>query len=228
MSLRRATAVLLLVGLVFGGSLCWKYYISSPAGIRAQQQRQMKVARKRLYELREEMKEVMRSTSKLSPQERQAAVAEWQKAHREEIRALQEQAFGLPSSSRSTLTMEQRIQNQRHKEMQQQMDALLRQGPSADRDNKIALLRDQMQAEQKKWRQEKDREMLKAGSPEEEARRAAWVELNKQRSDLLLSLRQASSEDRQKALEKWEQENGAKLRAIAQPRPILPAKPGEK
>lgn len=228
MSLRRATALLVLVGLVGGAALCWKYYTSSPAGIRAQQQRQMKVARQRLQELREEMKEVMRFSGKVSPQERQIAVAEWQKAHREEIQVLQQQAFGSPSSSRTTPTMEQRMRNQRHKEMQQQMEALLRQGPSADRDKKIALLRDQMRAEQEKWRQEKDRQILRAASPEEEARRATWVELNKQRSDLLLSLRQASPEERRKALEKWEQENGAKLKELSQPRPTLLPKPREK
>jgi hypothetical protein len=221
MSLRRATAVLLLVGLLSGASLCWKYYASSPAAIRAQQQRQVKAARQRLQELRQEMKEVIRSSGKQSPQERQIVLMEWQKAHNEEIRALQQQAFGSPSGSLSNSATEQN-----RWAMRQQMEALLREAPSADRDNKIALLQEQMKAEREQW--QKDRSTGPGVNPEVEARRAAWAALIKERSDLLLSLRQASPEDRRKALEKWEQENGAKLRAIAQPRPVSPAKPGEK
>jgi superfamily II DNA helicase RecQ len=197
---------------------------TSPAAVATQQIEKSESARQKLRVLQTEMRDALRAAEKESPEKQHEAWLSWQKAHGEEMKALrheiaaaQPRRLTVAPTMPSNLSEEQKVQwqqRQNWRQKHQQLTELMSQAPSAEREKQIAQLRQEIHAEQTMEMRKREREQEAALTPAERARRQELETLQRQRSELLISLRSAKPAARRLAMEKWEKENGSKLRIL--------------
>jgi uncharacterized protein YhaN len=154
------------------------------------------------------------------------------------MRALQQQIVANRSSHPSpslspapaNLTEAQIEQRKKLMELHRQVSELSRQPASAERDRKIADLRTEVRALRAQLRQVAGGPVREVSTVSTDPRQVERFRLMKQRSDLLLSLREAEPAKRKAALDKWDQENSGKLKELSEPKaaspvPVKPSPP---
>jgi hypothetical protein len=190
----------------------------------------------RLKELQEEFMALIRNEKNRPPEEQRAAIEAWRQAHQEEMGALrraqgerlrqetvsrpfaaQPAPEGLPPEQKKRWDDRQQLMVRQH-----QLSVLEAQPGSPERDQKIAQLRTELDAEYQKRRtrmEEEAKQREAALTPEEKARRAELNKLFRQRTDYMMSLKDMTPEERRKAIETWEKEHPQLRELLRAPTP---------